>query len=175
MRAALKVYDRLVDGLAALAAVLLTAMALWVTYEVVARYAFAAPTFWVVELSEYTLLYATFLGGPWLVRRNGHVRIGVVFDRLPARVQVHLGALLALVCAVCCAILVYLGVRDLAEAWTRAQLMPGLMQMPRWLVVLCIPVGSLFLTTEFVRQAIELARGEAPAPAATEAEWEPAL
>lgn len=176
MRAMLRAYDRIVEGMASIAGVMLTLMAFWVTYEVGARYIFNAPTIWAVDLSEYTLLYATFLGAPWLVRSNGHVRIEVVLERLPESVQQVLVAILALVCAACCAVMVYLGVGDVAEAWRRTQLMPGLLQMPRWIVVACIPVGSFFLVTEFLRYAVLTLRGQGyHATAVQEVEWEPVV
>ena len=59
--AAVRAWDRMIDALAYFAALLIGAMALYVSYDVVARYFFNAPTSWSNDLTEYSLVWATFL------------------------------------------------------------------------------------------------------------------
>jgi TRAP-type C4-dicarboxylate transport system permease small subunit len=59
-----RAYDRLIVAMAYLAGLLIIGMSLWISYEVVARYVFLRPTIWAADLSEYTLLWSTFLAAP---------------------------------------------------------------------------------------------------------------
>ena len=55
-----------------LVALLVPAMALIVTYEVVVRYAFGRPTIWVTEIASYMLVAVAFLGASWTLKCGGH-------------------------------------------------------------------------------------------------------
>ena len=77
-------FSRLVGGLAmTMIALLVAAM----FYEVVARYAFQAPTVWSYDIS-YMLNGTIFLLGAGLaLSKNLHVRIDFLSSRLPVRLQ----------------------------------------------------------------------------------------
>ncbi|WP_110650657.1 TRAP transporter small permease [Salinicola peritrichatus] len=49
------------------------------------RYLFSAPLAWSEEILQLLLVWSTFLGASALVRRNEHVLIGLLNDKLPAR------------------------------------------------------------------------------------------
>ena len=56
-----------------------------ISYEVVARYVFNAPTLWAQEVATY--LYGSFfmLGGAYVMRHDGHVRVDIFYSRLSSR------------------------------------------------------------------------------------------
>ncbi len=57
-----------------------------ICYEVVARYAFDAPTVWAMELARLLLGPYFLLAGPYLLHLGGHVNVDILYNRLPARV-----------------------------------------------------------------------------------------
>ena len=63
-----------------LAVAVLVVIALQVCLEVVLRYFFSAPLLGMIQFSEIGLLYIAFLGAGWNLRRDGHVRIEVVYQ-----------------------------------------------------------------------------------------------
>lgn len=58
-----------------------------ICYEVLARYAFRAPTTWAFDVSY--MLYGTLFmcAGAYALSRNGHVRADFLYRILPARMQ----------------------------------------------------------------------------------------
>lgn len=56
-----------------------------ISYEVVARYAFNAPTLWAQEVSTYLFGSFFMLGGAYVMRHDGHVRVDMVYSRLSSR------------------------------------------------------------------------------------------
>jgi len=76
-------FARLVDGISTatgkLCAWLMFAVGFFISYEVVMRYLFTAPTIWVDEVSRILLVWSTFLGGAYLIKHHGMVTIEVFF------------------------------------------------------------------------------------------------
>jgi TRAP-type mannitol/chloroaromatic compound transport system permease small subunit len=57
------------------------------TYEVIARYVFHAPTIWAYDVT-YMLYGSHFmLGATYTLYRKGHIRTDIIYDRLPVRGQ----------------------------------------------------------------------------------------
>ena len=85
------VFEWLTLWMAILAAGLILAMSGWITYDVLTRYFlnFASP--WAFDLSEYALVWITFLGAPWVLLQDRHVRIELLVDVLPRAAQRALG------------------------------------------------------------------------------------
>jgi TRAP-type mannitol/chloroaromatic compound transport system permease small subunit len=61
---------------------LLTAV---ITYEVVLRYGFNSPTIWAQETSTYIFGAFFMLGGAYVMRHDGHVRVDIIYSRLSPR------------------------------------------------------------------------------------------
>ena len=59
-----RAWDSLLNGFAYVAGLLVVTVTFAVLYEVVARYFFNSPTIWAVDLTEYSLVYITFLAPP---------------------------------------------------------------------------------------------------------------
>ena len=157
-------WERLLAALAFLGALLMGGMALWITYEVLMRYLFQSPTFWAVDLSEYAMLWAAFLAAPWVLQREGHVRVEVFVERAnPAR-QRALGVFTSTLGALGCAIMAWQGAATVWDFYVRSTMVAREWQVPQFVVYLVIPIGSALLTVEFVRRArryLRAAGGEA--------------
>ncbi|WP_148255390.1 TRAP transporter small permease subunit [Aidingimonas lacisalsi] len=57
------------------------------TYEVAARYFFHSPTIWANELSLYVCAIAYIYSGVYVMRRDAHLRISILYDIAPPRLQ----------------------------------------------------------------------------------------
>lgn len=63
------------------------AIALLMTWEVVARYGFDAPTYWAHEIAGVLAALAFVFGGAACMAERSHMRIGLVADRLGPRAR----------------------------------------------------------------------------------------
>jgi TRAP-type mannitol/chloroaromatic compound transport system permease small subunit len=82
-------------------ALLIIPLVLATCYEVLARYAWGAPTIWAFELG-YMLMGVHFLmGGALAVTRESHVRIDVLYSRYGARTKAVIDGLLYLLLLSC--------------------------------------------------------------------------
>lgn len=79
--------DRASFAVAAIAMAMILGLVFSMVYEVVARYAFNAPTIWAYDVS-YMLNGALFLlAAAYTLTKNNHVRIDFLSARLPIRAQ----------------------------------------------------------------------------------------
>jgi TRAP-type C4-dicarboxylate transport system permease small subunit len=140
-------YARLLQGLAACAAVLLGASALAITLDVVGRNIGLAAVPWILEVSEYVLPVATFLVAPWLLYRNEHVRLDVLVANRPWLNQVGNAIGLAV-----SAVLVVYGVRTILNSAQQGAMVFKSVVFPEWWLYTPVPLCFALLCIEFVRR-----------------------
>src|SRR4030042_7102842 len=81
-----KVWDRMIDSIMIIAGVLLWGQMLIVNVEVFSR-ALGRPTTWVAEVSSILVLWIPFMIAGWVLRKEGHVKMDLIVDRLNPRSQ----------------------------------------------------------------------------------------
>jgi len=140
---------------AAGATLLFVGITISICAEVLLRYGFNSPIAWVVEISEYSLLWITFLGASWVLRHGGHVRVDILLQYLsPAGLRVcglassAMGALTTLV-------LLAFGVEATISAMMRGAFKPTGIDVPTWMIIIVIPLGALLLFLRFTRLFVE--------------------
>ncbi len=77
--------DWLSESVGKMAGLLIVALALIVSYDVVKRYFFGQPTVWAQEMSA--MLFGTFiiLGGAYTAKENKHVNMDIFYSRFSPR------------------------------------------------------------------------------------------
>lgn len=140
-------YVRVLEWLAACAAVLLGVSALAITIDVIGRNVGLGTLPWILEVSEYVLPLATFFIAPWLLYRNEHVRLDILVQTRPWLGHAANGVGLAV-----CAVLVVYGVRTIANSATQGAMIFKSVVFPEWWLYLPVPLCFGLLTIEFVRR-----------------------
>jgi len=146
-------FDRLVDAGAALAAILLIAVMLMTTVKVVFRYGLHQGLIGVDQLSGTLLLYITFLGAAWLLRRDEHVQIDLLIGVLPERVRRGLFVASSLAGALICLTLAVYGGIEAVTSWQRGIRIAAEIEIPRAVNLIVIPFGFACLSAQFLRRA----------------------
>jgi TRAP-type C4-dicarboxylate transport system permease small subunit len=80
-----------------------------VSYEVVMRYGFRAPTIWATELITFVFAGYIFLGAGYTLLHRDHVGMDILYNRLPARAQAALDVLTAVFALLYCGVLIATG------------------------------------------------------------------
>jgi TRAP-type C4-dicarboxylate transport system permease small subunit len=115
MRALLRALDRLLDGITVLILVVLLAV---VGVQIFARYVLNHSLYWSEELARYLFIYLVFLGAAVALRRDGHIRVSFLVERLPAGWQRTTAVLVDLVILVFAGTVLWQSVRLAAMVWT---------------------------------------------------------
>ncbi|MDE0175461.1 MAG: TRAP transporter small permease [Defluviicoccus sp.] len=161
-----RVFDLIVDGGAILAAVLMVAVMLTTTVKVVFRYGLHEGLIGIDQISGTMLLYITFLGAAWVLRREEHVTLDLLVGRIGPEVRRQFliwGSIAGM--AVCFAVTGF-GAFETVSSWQRGIRIPAELEMPRAINLVVIPIGCLFLGLQFARRAWRHWRRMASAPPA---------
>lgn len=148
----MRVYLAILQAFASAAAVIVGAMALAVTFDVVARNLGWGNTGWVVELSEYSLPVATLLVAPYLLQRNEHVRLDVLLVYLPKRVTLFLERCADVLGMMICAVFVWYGAKLILDSAQLGSMVVKTLSIPEWWQYALIPVSFSLLAVEFARR-----------------------
>lgn len=152
MTAAARAYRLLIHALAYAAALVLGAVAVLVSADVIVRNLGTGNIAWAVEVSEYSLPLATFLIAPWLLYRNEHVRLDVLLTKLPAGASRLLERCADALGVLICAVFVWYGVKLVFDSARLGSMVVKTLTIPEWWQYAPVPVCFLLLAIEFLRR-----------------------
>jgi TRAP-type C4-dicarboxylate transport system permease small subunit len=152
-------FGRLLDVLAALAALMLLAMVIVVTADIVLRNTVQYSFSWANEVSEYALYLMTLLTAPWLLRRGQHVRIDMALTFVSARVAWLMEAVGDLLGFAVCVVLIRYGAVMTYDSWRLGALTIKNLVFPEWWLLAPLPAAFVLLAIEFVFRFDRLLKG----------------
>ena len=98
-------FDKLNQFLAYVACTMLVLIILAICVEIVTRSFTSITNPWLIDLSEITLLYSTFLAAAWVLGNDKHVSLDLILNTFSPRAQAYMHFVLSIVAAVVCFIL----------------------------------------------------------------------
>lgn len=140
------------DGLAFLAGILVICVMLVISADVALRFLMDRPIPWVLEATEYSLLYITFLGTAWLLKREGHVKLDFVLDRLEPRTASILNVITSILMTIVCLLLAWYGAQSTWDHFERGVRSVKYFSLPMFAFLAIIPVGSFFLVVQSLKR-----------------------
>jgi len=155
-----RAYRRVLDVGALAAALLLGAMVLLVTADVVARNLGLGTLPWIIDVTEYSLPLATFLVAPWLLHRGAHVRLDILLTALPATAARLLDRVADMLGLAICAVFIVYGAKAIGSSARQGSMVIKALVFPEWWLYAPIPVCFALLSVEFVRRLV----GRSPLP-----------
>ncbi|MBI4186465.1 MAG: TRAP transporter small permease [Chloroflexi bacterium] len=147
------VFDGTRDFFALLTGVILASLMLLVVAAVIMRYFFGRSIIWETEVSEYGLLFITFLGAAWLLKEEGHVVLDVLLARLSPRPKALTNALTSVVGALACLLVAWYGIEVTLKFYHLKVLQPTIIKPPSFIFYSFIPTGFFLLFVQFLRRA----------------------
>ncbi len=137
----MRALDRTSDALGHVAAWLFVAIGLMVSYDVTLRYVFNAPTKWALEISEFLLLWATYLAAASVLRHRQNIRITLLYDVLGATGRRVCDTLALLIIAMFAAVAVVHGLDIVYDSVAQGRRTSTMLQVPKWMTEAAIPLG----------------------------------
>ncbi len=132
-----------------------------VVANVFCRYVLNFSVIWAEEVSQYLMVWITFLGAGLALRQGRHVAVEMLQDRLAAqpRRQLRRGVLLALFAFL--ATTVVLGFRF---AWFARDMATPVLNIPLGIPYLAVPIGALLAAIHLLLIARDYAAGRLETP-----------
>lgn len=152
-------FDRLNNALAAIACALFVLITLAICTEIVTRATIDVSNPWLVEISEITLLYITFLAAAWVLGNDRHVALDLLLNRLDARRAGYLHVVLSVAAALACLTVAWFGVLTVLDQYGADIREPTIMAPLTYWITGVVPFGFTLLGIQFLRRAVRAARG----------------
>jgi TRAP-type C4-dicarboxylate transport system permease small subunit len=146
-----KAYDALIFGMAALAAFLMAAMMVVICLDVLLRNLGYQSSAHFFTFTEYALLMVPCMGAPWLVREKGHIYVEILLMTFGPRARARMTVAIGVACIALCLVLAWYGFGIAWQDFVQSEKDVRSLDMPRWMVVVWIPVGFLLMAVEFAR------------------------
>jgi TRAP-type C4-dicarboxylate transport system permease small subunit len=154
MRQLVKRLVWLINGLSFLtgwvAAICIVAAAFIVTEGVVVRKVFGVSTIWQIEASVFLLIFAVFVGAPFVQRKEHHLNVDLVIIHLSPRVR---SVVLIIVSILACVLVVILAWYSWPMWWESVKYKEhseSLWGPPLWIPYLFLPLGMTLLFLQYL-------------------------
>lgn len=144
--------DRLFTLLAVISALLLLWITLSTGFNIFSRYLGFGGLIWGVQFTEYSLLWMTLLGATWLLRKDKHVTVDIITSALNKRSNAYLRIVHSIMGTLVCGVLAWYGAVVTWGQYQRGVVDIQVIDVPKYLLLIIIPLGFFFLVLEFVRK-----------------------
>ena len=160
MRRLSRLQEHLLNAMMGISCLLVLAMMLIITGDVVLRNLRLQGIPWSNEVSEDILYLVTLMTGPWLLRQGRHIRVDILLRVLPPRRAWQLEWVGDLLGLACCLYFVWYGAKATISSYLTAAVSIKTLVMPEWWLLAPLPVTFLLFAVEFVFRIHRLGHGE---------------
>lgn len=136
------------------------AVTLMIVADVVLRFLFKHPLPASWEICELAMPWIVFMSFAYTLTIDGHVRVSMITDIVPANVRRVMLALSELVCLGMCAMITYWSWVHFRESFVIREEMMAAIALPWWVGKLAMPVGMFFFTMRYFFLFVAHVRGE---------------
>jgi TRAP-type C4-dicarboxylate transport system permease small subunit len=141
--------DRLSDGCAVAASVMLAAAMLIVVWMVGYR-ALGNSTYWEIELATYLIVAAVLVGSPYCLKTRGHIGVDLISEWLSPRGRRTLTRLLSVLGLAVCLYLTWIGFDLTLDAWRTKEHSGSTWNPVRWPFFATMPLGLGLTALQYV-------------------------
>ena len=152
-------FSKLNLAFAVLGAAILFFAASIIFLEVASRALTGVSRIWVIEASEYSLLFITFLGAPYLLEKNMHVVLDLVYDSLSRGWRRVAATLNAAIGFLVCAILTVVGIGVVIDQFATGVRETTVMAPQSFWFTAALPLGMFLMSFQFIDQAVRAITG----------------
>ena len=154
MKAIAAKFDKVLVVLFWIAGALLVFSTIGTCIDVILRYCFNRPIHWMLEITEYIMLYIPFLGAALVLKEDGHIRVDILINHLSERSRGWLNVITSFVGGMVMLTYTWFGGQVTWDLFKRG--VPALesLRTPVFLILMIIPIGGFFFTIQFFRQMV---------------------
>ena len=137
------------------------AMTMLITVDVLGRYLFGRPTMVAVEISGYMLVAMIFLGLAYTEKRDRHITITVITDRIPVKRRRAITIVNIFAAAILAAWLTWFTLQPVIQDFELGTVSLTGTRTPIWVPGLLIPVGFGLLSIQLLTRLLKTLRSSA--------------
>lgn len=143
-------FNRLTIYLAVLVAASIGLITLLIPLNLVLVKSGVEGIWWLFEGVEYALYFGLFLGAPWVLQENAHVKVDLFVTALSENSAAKLDTLLNVIGFLLCCLLCVYGVRSLIEEFIAGTMPDKDVRIANWIVLIAFVASFVMLAIEFL-------------------------
>jgi TRAP-type C4-dicarboxylate transport system permease small subunit len=144
------ILERTVGGGGFLGILGLGFMVISISYDVILRYFFAAPTNWALEVNTFLLVFLCVIPAADVLKAGVQIRITFLTERLSARTRDRLEILRVIAGFLFCAVMTWKGAVMALHAWQHNDRMSTSLGTPMVIPYLFLPIGFALLGIQYL-------------------------
>lgn len=145
------IFDSIITVLMVFAAVLVIFDMLAVSTEVILRYFFDISIAELFEITEYSMIWITFLATTWILKKDGHIRIDLVTNRLSPATRANVNIASSIICIFLLALITWYSVVITLNDFRTGFTLSSIMEPLKWPLEIIIPIGTFMLFVQLLR------------------------
>jgi C4-dicarboxylate transporter, DctQ subunit len=158
----LRVVDWVAEACGQIGFVMVIAIGLMLTYEVIARYVFLAPTQWTQDIAVTLQIWFTYLGMALALKQRQMIRITAFLAIAPLWMRYLMETLALVVIAAFSAVATVKGFDMFMDSIQMGRRQPTMLALPNWIAEIPIVIGFGLLFIQACADLIRLPFGPAP-------------
>ena len=158
----LRVMDGVAEACGQIGFVMVIAIGLMLTYEVIARYVFLAPTQWTQDIAVTLQIWFTYLGMALALKQRQMIRITAFLAIAPLWMRYLMETLALVVIAAFSAVATVKGFDMFMDSIQMGRRQPTMLALPNWIAEIPIVIGFGLLFIQACADLIRLPFGPAP-------------
>lgn len=132
---------------------LLSGSVLLIFFQVVMRYIFKNSLAWSEELARYLFLYMIWIGASYAVKRESHLRIEIIKDKIPENHQKSFETFIMLIWLAFSVFLFIYSLKLTMMIHARGQLSPA-MRIPMSYAYASVPIGTGLMCVRIIQKLV---------------------
>jgi C4-dicarboxylate transporter DctQ subunit len=148
-----KTFDKILNIFAAGGNFFMGFVMVLVLAEILMRSFFNRAIIWSVEVTEYSILWMTFLATAWILRDEGHVLTDLVIKKVSPQTRKTLNIFTSIIAACGCLVFTYYSAKVTLDMLERGLYLSTVLKPPAWAINIIIPIGGILLSIQFIRRA----------------------
>jgi len=149
-----RILSRFNKVLAVIASFLFVLIMLMTVLEVVLRYVFKSPTGWTLEVSQFLMLIAIFLGAAYTLEIGAHIKVEFIVELLSGHTQRHVNVISSFLAIIFFSVLLW---KSTELVWFNYQFDAvsfSMLAIPLFPIYIFMPIGSFFMLLQGIMQLI---------------------
>lgn len=143
-------FRRMIAGGAFASQIVLLFTALIIFYDVVLRYVFNRPATWVLEISEYMLVFLTFMGLANVQKKKLHIRMDFFYIRYPPGIQKYFDFFFYLIMTLFSSFFFWTSLNKVLIAYQYGSRSNSLLETPLFIPYSIVPLGMFLLIIQSI-------------------------
>lgn len=149
------IFDFLINAMATVGRLMLVVIIALIMIDIISLSFLDYSLSWVFELTEYLLLFITFLGAAFVLRRDEHIKLDAVLNLLNTKQRTLLEVIHSCIGLITSLVITIFGFAITLEFIESNVTTEGVLAIPRYLIVAIIPISFTFVTIQFSRTILQ--------------------